>query len=1122
MVVTCKEINEENYILEGDSEKQYLLPSFLFQSFDFNVGDRITGDIRFNPKRKEEYFEPHHPNYKLGDILEFKIVDYTNRYDKKYILVNDCFGNIIRVLALKWQDKDSMKFENLRCEVIDIVGGKPRLRNIDYRHPIYEIGKEYDFEFLGFETKILLDGRPFDVIKLKGEDNCIHETPPLPSQYGHKFKPIRITCKVKEISSYLKLEQTNSVDPYFSKIEDIVSAEKSVIKKFFWDLKERKEHAELFKQYESSSSLWAITYCNKILPEQIISSANNFNFKEAITLTDLLLNVENWILKSGLLDSFKKEETKVQIKIKSERFIDKFSIMKFSFNCIESNNLDLAVLKTYRSKVLALAYYLRYNKRELINYKSLFNLLIQVVKQNKEELIGQFETNYLCEHIEYQKDVLIDDDQETDFTIGSIKKLPFSSEDDLFIYLKYTIIQAYLQDSQVKQSIYISDFFKYLSFYYKADLDKKQCLKNSYYIVNSVNCCIDFKLEYLDSLDDFEYLFSCFGSEINQLEERVNKDIWLGVTKEFNAKSTITVRLKFKKSFGYIGEYKNVFCVLPNSSINSNVLKYYNEQECDILINTIIQDTYYNFSTIIVKELPMSHKDHKIENALIKNIEIGDVLNCTVKNITNYGVFLTSFAGEGLLHINNITELFIDSPLFSLFKQGEEIKAVVLEKQEGKDITFGLKQLKDTQYEESLKEIEFRIYSPSLIGEAPMNKSYVINSELNKQIYIQGHLFEYFSMLQYDFEGKIKYLKLAKIYYSAIQSSRSYFLNTYIGYFNILLSLETTLAQKSIEALDKTVQDSNELLSQLNKNTKSIEKFPSIYRLIFFLDILSRFNNSDDKTIERLTEYLLHEKYKEYSNLNKIAKVVLSNNLIISEVEDEDLMFKNLRILYHYLKVGVFDVSENEQEKKERELKERISQIRNKIFKEESERVEFKSSLISPILDIPRQKSLLELQKKNDSKSKFQIDNLIGKEAKNRVTHSSMKTLVAFANSKGGTLFIGINDDGEFVGLEKDYDEIGQLSKDELGKRLDDYIKAFVGNSFFGLLSIEFEEIDKKDIIVVKVEPSKDEVFLLKDDKGSKCSDFYIRRHSSSVKLSDKELLEYYKWRFKTPAHNNV
>ena len=89
----------------------------------------------------------------------------------------------------------------------------------------------------------------------------------------------------------------------------------------------------------------------------------------------------------------------------------------------------------------------------------------------------------------------------------------------------------------------------------------------------------------------------------------------------------------------------------------------------------------------------------------------------------------------------------------------------------------------------------------------------------------------------------------------------------------------------------------------------------------------------------------------------------------------------------------------------------------------------------------------------------------------------------------------------------------------ELGKKLDDYIKNYIGNSFFGLVSIQFESIDNKDILIIEVKSSTDEVFLLKDDKSLDTSDFYIRRHSSSVKLTGKELIEYYKWRFeKTTA----
>jgi len=43
-------------------------------------------------------------------------------------------------------------------------------------------------------------------------------------------------------------------------------------------------------------------------------------------------------------------------------------------------------------------------------------------------------------------------------------------------------------------------------------------------------------------------------------------------------------------------------------------------------------------------------------------------------------------------------------------------------------------------------------------------------------------------------------------------------------------------------------------------------------------------------------------------------------------------------------------------------------------------------------------------------------------------------------------------------------------------------------------------------------------VFLIKDDNGKETSDFYIRRYSSSVKLSGKELIEYYKWRYNKPS----
>jgi len=954
---------------------------------------------------------------------------------------------------------------------------------------------------------------------LKGEDGCYHETIPLPSQYGHKFKPKVLRCKVIEITAYLKLEQTSHIDPYFATIEKIVGTQTQLLDKYFYNLKENNEYLELFKQYESSSSLWTITYCSKVLPTLINYAVINFNFKEAISIIDILLNIEQWILRSGLLDSFKKETTKNLIKSKSEQIIEKFRVMRITFEFIISNTINLTSLSDIHEKSLVLSFYLKFNKPALIDYVSLFNSVREIISLNKTEPLKQYEINYLLESIEFQKYKLKKDEIETDFTIGKNSRLPFESTEHLNIFLKYIVLQAFLSDKSIKRNIYLGEFFKYLSFLYNTDTEKKNCFKLSYQIINNNECCIDYDPQLLSNLDNLVYISNSITSTFETTIKPVEKDDWKELIEIRKDEKFLSIQLKKRNIFGFVGFYKGIYCILPNSNLNSSKLKNYNESECDILLNVSILETFYNFSTILVRELPIEHLDYKLENVNNKNIKVGDILKCRVKSTTTYGVFLTSFAGEGLLHIQNITDLFIDVSLNQIFKIGEEINVCILNKRTDNNLEFGLKQLKGTKYEDDFNEIEFRIFAPELPNNDLIDSKMIkIDSDLNKQLFIQGHIFEYFSNLQYDFDGKIKYLKLSKVYYSTIQSSRSYFLNTYISYFEILNSIEVTLQEKSKEILDITIEDARLLLLQLEKNTVTIEKFPSIYRLIFFLDILQQFNNTTVDSIQSITSYLLDKKYEEYTNLSKVAKVVLSNNLIVSEKEDYDFMFKNLRILYQYLKDGIFDINENDHEKRERELKERIAVIRNKIFNEESEKVEFKSSLIKPILDSQRKKKLFELEKKKDALSKNEIDNLIGKPAKNRVLHSAMKTLVAFANSKGGTLFIGINDDGEFVGLDYDYDEIGIASRDELGKKLDDYIKNYIGNSFFGLVSIQFESIDNKDILIIEVKSSTDEVFLLKDDKSLETSDFYIRRHSSSVKLTGKELIEYYKWRFEKPT----
>ena len=1125
MNALIKEISENSIIVEIN-DRLFSLPSKTYHNYNLVSGDTVCGKVKFDFKKQKEYFEPNHPIYSIETEYDFDIIEIIDKNGKNIIIVSDCFDNKIYVYGFKWQRKGLFEKPKLKCLVTDFNFGRPVLKNVDFFHPIYEVGKTYSFKFKGIETKTLENGNNMDVIKLLGDDNCIHETPPLPSQCGHKFKPVSLKCKIVSIGTYIKLEQVDFTDPYFSRIESILSIDNSLINKYFYNLREKDKSEpnihELFKQYDSNSSLWTITYCNKVLPEIIINLANNFNLKEAINVIEICTQIENWILNSGFLDSFKKESTRINIQKKSESYLDKFSQMQKAFSFIISNSINIDTEDHFNNNIVLLGYYLKYNKPELIDIKSVVNSFIKLLTSPGPSNIDISKVKSVIVYIEYQKIKIKKDDLETDFTIGKFQSIPFSSQENLNLFINLLIIQIYLLDfigEFNRKYQYISELLKYLSLVFTEESEKRLCLKYSFFLSNYKG--ENLALETISSLffSDHRHIFNSLISSFKLPSISVKDDIWKSVVKIKNSDEAIIIKLLRKERFGFIGNYNGINCIISKNNLNSAFLKEFPESECEIELSVKIIEVFNNFNTILVKELDHSDAKYLCRNLHAIEVKIGDIIVGKVKSITSYGIFVSTLAGEGLIHLINVSDLFIDIPLSNLFEVGEELRVCIIGKTEENKLKLGIKQLAGTKFENELREIEFKILAPELFEVEKKEKSIIRSkTETNKRIFNQGQVFEYFSNIQYDFEGKIKYLKLAKVFYSGVQSSRSYFLNIYISYFDILLEIENVLYEKSDDRIKNIPLKSTELLVQLRRNTESIEKFPSIHRLIFFVEILSQFNLVTKDSFFVLSNYIFGQDFQKQRVLIRVAKVVLSNNLILSEKIDSDFSFKNLRIVFQYLKEGVFDITDSEIERKERELKERISNIRNKILNEESEKVEFKSTLLKPIPDAKNIRKISSLQKCNSLASRKELDSLTGKGAQKRIIHSAMKTLVAFANSKGGTLFIGINDEGEFLGLQNDYDEIGLKSRDELGKKLDEIINDYIGNSFFGLLSIQFEAIEKKDILIITVKESNEEVFLVRNEDGNKCSDFFIRRHSSSVRLDGKELIDYYKWKYNKPS----
>ena len=117
-----------------------------------------------------------------------------------------------------------------------------------------------------------------------------------------------------------------------------------------------------------------------------------------------------------------------------------------------------------------------------------------------------------------------------------------------------------------------------------------------------------------------------------------------------------------------------------------------------------------------------------------------------------------------------------------------------------------------------------------------------------------------------------------------------------------------------------------------------------------------------------------------------------------------------------------------------------------------------------------------------------------------------MKTIVAFLNSDGGTLLIGVADNQKIVGVE---DEIEKFHKDndKFLLHLKNLIKRSIGQEFYTLIDTNLIKIESKLVAVVDVVPSDTEVYL--DGK-----EFFVRSNPSTDKLEGRKLVEYIKRRF--------
>lgn len=1133
-IIGSFKIDEKTYFeLESDYEKPLTVKALNWQDNLQKIKCKVVGYKKGRPRLKN--IETGNSEWSVGDIIPFTI--------KEFSQFNDKSGNIIDCVVLEipnstetidirtqyWQNQKEWSFKDIYCKVIGVLSnGLPKLITYDSRHPHFIVGKTYDFNVTGFTDKTSYKGFNYKIINVTDKYNNSLEVLAIPNQENKIQIGESIECKIDNINTRVHLKQVNSKDPFFYEFDEIVKDD-SLKKKYFLKYLEKDDeyNLKLKSQYEQESGFWVFTYCNYILTKIKYEESNRRNLSEVLKIIDLHTFFENWILSSGILRAIQDDDERKLTKLKVLQIIENNSLEKKAIKAI----LDFKISELYQRQVddtnfKEIYYLIKYSNFENINEIELLKFLFTIKSTDKENrYIIKRLIYYINRSLEIYKNSL---KQEYFILSQNLKK---EQKEEIIKYVNWIYIQIYLSnlaDLVEESNILISKFYRFNTLLLNNKADSEKLLLNAFNIIS--NSTKKHNIPVVLKNNSIEI-------KLSQLKDNPNKFIALNLDEEYY--KTKIVQKHYNGFKATIGETEGF---LPFQNITDINLKQNKQESLEWEINIAITLYCDKFQYFICKQLENESENYYSKNLKKdKKLNIGKIIYGIVKNVTtfdsyNKGVFISTEFGDGLIHQNEIAYNKYDYyDLNNIFTKGDKIPVYVLG-YNNDNLVLGFKQLIGTRFENEYYDIvnNYDVEITENLTEEEINSDFKIELE-------KGFIFEQFAFFKDSIDEKIKYIKFAKAFFSNTKNARSYLLNIYIEYFNSIKYLDSLIQDYSIV---KYNDFRNYIIKIKDKvQTQTLENFPESKNLLFFIDILHIFNSKDENDLE-IVFNLVQKSIQENDILLKaVAKTVLSNNLILTEIDEEnddslnDYTLKNLKRIREYINQGVLSVEESIEDKLEKELKEKKVYWKKRINEDEGEKLEFKATFITPIPTNDQNRILEGLEKQlkkeqseekiNKIKSKIEEVKDLSKNVRGIdkiIIHSALKTICAFANTNGGVLLLGVSDDKKIFGLEQDYKSFKKdKDRDGFGKFFDSMIKEYFGDSFSStLLEKEFLKFPEGDILIVKVKKSTEEVFLLKNEKGNTEESIYVRNLSSSNKLKGVELSKFIKNKYREQIMNNT
>jgi hypothetical protein len=136
--------------------------------------------------------------------------------------------------------------------------------------------------------------------------------------------------------------------------------------------------------------------------------------------------------------------------------------------------------------------------------------------------------------------------------------------------------------------------------------------------------------------------------------------------------------------------------------------------------------------------------------------------------------------------------------------------------------------------------------------------------------------------------------------------------------------------------------------------------------------------------------------------------------------------------------------------------------------------------------------------------------NVHTEQADKKMEHVVVKTVCGFLNAEGGSLLIGVSDDGTVLGLDHDLATLGRkANRDGYELFLRQLLETNLSVQTAGTVKIRFESIGGLDVCVVSVAASGRPSFAKPVEGGQGASEFWVRIGNATKQLHGDDMVDY-------------